>query len=72
MKTSEKLEIGQIYTRNQLRFLFNIEDATINTGVFRPKGHDSVWLFVTLHKTLDSLVLCIPKSISLSEMNFEN
>jgi predicted HNH restriction endonuclease len=53
MKTSEHLKVGQIYTREELRGMFNITDATLNTGVFRPQGHDSVWLFVTLHKTPD-------------------
>ena len=53
MKTSDHLETGQVYTRKQLREMFGIIDATINTGVFRPKGHDSVWLFVTEHKTPD-------------------
>lgn len=33
--------------------MFDIRDATINTGIFRPKGHDSVWLFVTENKTPD-------------------
>lgn len=53
MKTSDYLEIGQVYTRKQLREMFDVTDATINTGVFRPKGHESVWLFVTEHKTPD-------------------
>jgi 5-methylcytosine-specific restriction enzyme A len=53
MRTSDHLEIGQVYTRRQLRDMFGIIDATINTGVFRPKGHDSIWLFVTEQKTLD-------------------
>jgi hypothetical protein len=53
MKTSETLIVGEIYTRNQLRKMFSIRDATINTGTFRPKGHDSVWLFVTENKTPD-------------------
>ena len=53
MKTSDYLEIGQVYTRKQLREKFSIIDATINTGVFQPKGHSSVWLFVTEHKTPD-------------------
>ncbi len=26
---------------------------TVNTGIFQPQGHDSVWLFVTEHKTPD-------------------
>ena len=33
-----------------LRQLFNISDSTINTGVFRPKGSNSIWLFVTEEK----------------------
>ena len=53
MKTSDSLDVGEIYTRKQLRALFGIKDATINTGTFRPKGHDSVWLFVTENKTPD-------------------
>lgn len=53
MKTSESLTVGEIYTRNRLREMFDIRDATINTGTFRPKGHDSVWLFVTENKTPD-------------------
>ena len=32
---------------------FGIKDATINTGIFRPQGHDSIWLFVTKQKTSD-------------------
>jgi hypothetical protein len=52
MKTSESLVDGAIYTRSELREMFNIRDATINTGIFRPKGHDSVWLFVTEKKNL--------------------
>jgi 5-methylcytosine-specific restriction protein A len=53
MKTSQSLVVGDIYTRKQLRDMFDIKDATINTGTFRPKGHDSVWLFVTEKKTPD-------------------
>lgn len=53
MKTSESLTLGEIYTRNRLKEMFGIKDATINTGTFRPKGHDSVWLFVTEKKTSD-------------------
>lgn len=48
--TSQALVPGQIYTRHDLRQLFNISDATINTGVFRPKGSKSIWLFVTEEK----------------------
>ncbi len=50
---SERLEPGTVYTRDDLRALFDIKDATLNTGIFRPKGFDSVWLFITEHKTAD-------------------
>lgn len=53
MQTSEHLQVGATYSREQLRDQFRITDATINTGVFRPAGHDSVWLFITEHKTAD-------------------
>lgn len=53
MKTSTQLTVGAIYSREDLRSQFDIVDATINTGVFRPKGHDSIWLFVTENKTSD-------------------
>src|SRR5882724_12199772 len=32
---------------------FGIADATIKTGIFKPKRHDSVWLFITKNKTAD-------------------
>ena len=50
---SERLDPGSIYTRNELSTLFDIKDATLNNGIFRPKGYDSVWLFITEHKTSD-------------------
>ena len=53
MKTSNHLTVGAVYTREDLKTQFAITDATINTGVFRPKGHSSIWLFVTEHKTAD-------------------
>src|SRR5258708_7117077 len=40
---SEKLKIGESYSRNSLTKQFHITDATLNTGVFRPKGYSSVW-----------------------------
>lgn len=55
MITSERLEPGSLYTREELRRMFGIADATINTGIFRPKGHDSIWLFVTEGKTPDRM-----------------
>lgn len=53
MKSSSHLVLGSIYSRKDLQEQFKIVDATIRTGVFRPKGFDSVWLFVTAKKTLD-------------------
>lgn len=47
---SENLKVGEIYTRKSLAKLFHITDATLNTGVFKPKNHSSVWLFVTRKK----------------------
>jgi hypothetical protein len=47
---SEKLKIGEIYTRKALAKSFHITDATLNTGVFKPKNFSSVWLFVTRKK----------------------
>lgn len=51
--TSQKLQVGEVYTRRGLRQQFRITDATINTGVFRPKNSSSIWLFVTEKKTAD-------------------
>ena len=51
VRTSDFLEIGAIYSRKELVRLFKIRDRSINTGVFQPKGHASVWLFVTEEKT---------------------
>src|SRR3954469_7181910 len=53
MLVSERLNIGQIYTRADLMSLLNTVDATINTGVFRPKGCSSILLFVTEKKMTD-------------------
>lgn len=53
MQTSVHLRIGDVYTRSMLCEKFGIKDATINTGIFRPAGHMSVWLFVTENKTPD-------------------
>lgn len=53
LRSSELLELGSIYSREDLRSMFSITDSTINTGVFRPKGHMSVWIFVTENKTSD-------------------
>ena len=53
MKSSRDLVVGQVYTRAELKAQFDIADASINNGIFRPKGHDSIWLFVTKDKTSD-------------------
>jgi Domain of unknown function (DUF3427) len=47
---SEKLKVGEIYSRKSLREIFPTSDATLNTGVFKPKNYFSVWLFVTRKK----------------------
>lgn len=57
---SEKLKIGEIYNRKSLAQLFHITDATLNTGVFKPKNHSSVWLFVTSKKAANQ-----PKYVDL-------
>ena len=51
--TSDQLTLKKIYTRNDLRSLFNVTDATLDTGVFCPQGTSSVWLFITEKKTAD-------------------
>ena len=50
---SKQLDRGKIYTRVDLRLLFKISDMTINTGIFKPPGFDSVWIFLTENKTKD-------------------
>jgi hypothetical protein len=45
----------QIYTRKQLQAQFLIHDATIRTGIFKPKGQESVWIFVTEDKPKDAV-----------------
>lgn len=52
-RTSTQLKTGEVYTRDDLRVLFNITDATLKNGIFRPKGSESVWIFVTEEKTPD-------------------
>ena len=50
---SSLLRAGAIYSREELKQILATQDATINTGVFRPAGFDSVLLFVTKEKTKD-------------------
>ena len=42
-----------MYTREQLRELFGITDATLNTGLFQPRGYSSFWIFLTEQKSSD-------------------
>lgn len=51
MFTSDELCVGDIYTREGLRQMFQITDQTIYTGIFRPAGYNSIWLFVTERKS---------------------
>lgn len=44
---------GNIYTRNDLRNLFDVHDATLNNGVFHFAARGEVWLFVTENKQAD-------------------
>lgn len=53
MLTSNFLHLGNTYTRRELMDRFDIKDSTINNGIFRPKNHESIWLFVTKEKTPD-------------------
>lgn len=53
MKSSYSLELNSIYSRKELQNIFSITDATINNGIFQPKGHSSIWIFVTKNKTPD-------------------
>jgi hypothetical protein len=53
IKTSAQLMLGATYSRKQLRELFGIKDATLETGIFRPAGYDSIWLFITENKAAD-------------------
>jgi hypothetical protein len=50
---SGPLVAGNIYTRNDLRELFGIRDATLNNGVFHVKERQEIWLFVTENKAAD-------------------
>ncbi len=51
--TSPRLELGKVYTRADLRAIFDVTDATLNTGVFQPPKQESIWLFVTREKPAD-------------------
>jgi hypothetical protein len=44
---SKLLQIGAVYTREYLKTVLDTQDATINTGIFRPSGFSSVLIFIT-------------------------
>ena len=51
--TSDFLEKGLLYSRKDLGELFGIGVEGLSTGVFKPRNHQSIWLFVTRKKTPD-------------------
>ncbi|MFY1664555.1 HNH endonuclease [Pseudomonas sp. Pseu.R1] len=51
--TSSSLSQGHVYSRKDLSTQFQIVDANINNGIFKPAAFDSVWIFVTETKTAD-------------------
>jgi putative restriction endonuclease len=53
MQTSSQLMAGNTYSREELAHKFGIKDATLFTGIFKPRDHESIWLFVTKEKTAD-------------------
>lgn len=53
MFTSQQLVKESIYSREDLRQKFGIKDATLNNGIFQPKGYQSIWLFITEQKSKD-------------------
>lgn len=50
---SRHLTEGQIYTRAELAKMLETIDTTIYTGIFQPKDHDSILLFITQKKSAD-------------------
>jgi hypothetical protein len=50
---SQSLQEGHVYTRDDLRTRFSVTASSINNGIFKPATYDSVWIFVTEHKTAD-------------------
>jgi putative restriction endonuclease len=52
-KISSNLEYGKLYSRADLKKTYEIKDATLKNGIFRPKGYDSVLIFITDEKTSD-------------------
>jgi putative restriction endonuclease len=52
-RSANDLTPGAIYTRDDLRALFRIRDATLNNGVFPFPPRNEIWLFVTETKPPD-------------------
>ena len=52
-QTSQLLQPGRLYSRPELQEMLKTTDTTINTGVFRPAGSSSIWLFITEEKGKD-------------------
>lgn len=50
---SSHLILGHIYTRADLSELLETNDATINTGIFQPRGCNSILLVITEKKSSD-------------------
>jgi 5-methylcytosine-specific restriction enzyme A len=50
MKLSNELSVGNKYSRKQLGEIVGATGGNLNTGVFQPKGYESVLLFVTERK----------------------
>lgn len=47
----ESLVVGNINTREDLKYLFTLANARIEPGVHRPRENQSRWLFITDDKT---------------------
>ena len=52
-KSSDLLELMKVYSRQELKNQFSINDATLKNGIFKPKDVASIWLFITEEKTPD-------------------
>ncbi len=53
MPTLGNLIPGEIYSRKDLADWFGIQNRNLYNGVFRHNDTNSVWLFITEHKTPD-------------------
>lgn len=69
IRSSDALVILGLYSRKELKVQFDITDATVFTGIFQPKGHASIWLFVTEEKTSDRTAYA--DSFDNQVLNFE-